>query len=196
MLSTFDKTLGKKILYKDPLFIIEVKLKDNHKSGGSDSNTVDVDDLYSAIMKDEEIRVRFMFAVHQLFENPCEVLRNIFQNESFDNVSKYRTIVSDNTNKFLYLNDKELTDTIKKIYDELKSKEQEIELIEIDLNDESRYFLELWSKFLGKSDIHLRSINDITKVLKNNGITVVDVNNNRNDVERNPLYYKTIKIAQ
>lgn len=210
MLSEYNHILGHKILYKNPLFIVELKLRDinektdkktnektdkktNKKLGGkqTEDNT-----LYETIIHDEELRVRFMFAIHKTFEHPCLLLRDIFRNESFnldseDYKIKHSADATNLVNKFLYLDDISLD----KELESMRKTKDKLEIQEIDYNEESKYFLDFWQEFLSKLNIKIyyRSIDRLLELLKKKNVNVL-VDNHRNDSEHNPLYHKNLVI--
>jgi hypothetical protein len=72
--SYYDTDLNKKILYKDPIFLIKLNLE--KKIGGGNNDT------YHQIFDDENLRTRFMYHVHNLFSHACTLLKNIIVNEN------------------------------------------------------------------------------------------------------------------
>lgn len=82
--SYYDIDLNKKILYKEPIFLINLTLK--NKIGGKEDN------LYQQIFADENIRLHFMYHVHELFSDATLILKNIIINEkiSTEKDTQYR----------------------------------------------------------------------------------------------------------
>ena len=242
----FNKELGKKIIYKTPLFITEVKFRDTTSINGGANNTTETSEnrettteinensnttttpLYNSIVpeskpltyelltKYEAMRLRFIYALNELYDDAILMERQIFRDKDFNFVSlkqyacKKESITNiDNMilttrskyvpNKeikyhFEYLSAAELTRAAKEFY---QSAESDMYYIikghdsELDVDN----FLPLWFNFLHnltsndkllKKIFHTRST--VINVMKSVGFKYITSDHPIYSLEINPLF--------
>lgn len=100
----FDKQLGKKVLYKTPLYLVDLKLKPeiknnikkNKKEGGSDRNKL----FEYRSLNDDNTRLLFMNYLHNAFTYAVLILRQIYLNRQIDynKLREYNEIKYNKTN--------------------------------------------------------------------------------------------------
>lgn len=97
--SYYDTELNKKILYREPVFLINLNLK--NKIGGKEDN------IYKQIFTDEDIRLRFMYHIHEIYLDSTVILKNIITNEniSLDKNKSYLENI-DHIKKYFHKNNK------------------------------------------------------------------------------------------
>jgi hypothetical protein len=94
--SYYDTKLNKKILYKEPVFLIKLELKPESKTGGYENNNR----MFSDIFNNSDIRTRFMYTVHELFPNAVLLLKQIINKRNI-NLPQIHTDEEINTNKLI-----------------------------------------------------------------------------------------------
>jgi len=209
----FSRELGQKIIYKSPLFIIDLDLKEEVKGGKDESTILD----YYSITHNEDLRLRFMYALHYAIKNSSSILRQIFlrKNIDFNVLQKYAKNISneDHLDNMAYdilledqkcrielfpfqdANKEDLNIKAKDLYNKTNPKECIIvKTHDITLADDAAALLSAWYRFLQKltnNSQQKRNIYHIDKIistLESAGFKFDGTYTPRSDPDNNPLY--------
>jgi hypothetical protein len=220
----YNKILGKKIIYNTPIFIVDVELDEIIKgsiNGGNDNQRVTFN--YQSLLKDDEQRVRFMYALHYNTDNSSSILRKIFLTKNIDiNVlSKYKTtlIKEDPLDDIAYnilLDTEHKCDIVKlssivdidsyvdKLYQKIKKHDCIIyKTHDISQLNSTNDFLIKWYHFINElngldefNSLNIRELTDDINIFKKAGFTVNGTYTPRDDPYNNPLYVSYIKLIK
>lgn len=197
--AAYSKILDRKILYRDPLFIVDVKLQDSAKTGGQDNNVGSSinnninNSLVKEINGNEETRVRFMFCVHNEFEQATLLLREYYHTQDFQifksaqRKEKSLDIVPNEykTYKLLdgyFASAQDIPTAAKKISD------KKVICREYDVDKNSKRFIEMWLNILDKHISSDYSKQNIIDSMQKAGYKFIENYYTRYVVELNPDY--------
>ena len=212
----FDKTLARRVSYKEPLFITEIEFKTNIKKAGAEHKGIL---NYETLTDDLDTKLRFMFALHEISNDATNMMRLIFKNRdirynelsTFTNLKKLPYDVSDMLDMVTSSSSKvinfpfrktptdDLSQAADKLFTETKQGETLI-VTEHDASKDKTNFLSLWYNFLdsigGKASLyHFHTQTTITNTLKSSGFQVLSTGNKPYNMEENPtfVFYAVLK---
>lgn len=194
---TFSKMLGHKVSFMNPLFIVDLDLKEQEVTGGWDNK---MDDRPSGVfdyrnfIKNDDIRLRLNYGLRRISKNGILMIRKIFYDRNiwYNALEKYvdfdtaedKTLdneVKDTLGDFPIVNEFGQNTTNKLI----------IRMYNPDTSSHAKSFLEAWSSLMYKISHrkhNLYTVSDMNDRASKHGFKLVEQHTPRTMPENNPLF--------
>lgn len=194
---TFSKVLGHKVSFMNPLFVVELNLKEPEVKGGSGSyNEARASGIfeYRNLVADEDVRLRLNYGLRRISNKGVLMMRKIFydRNVWYNALEKYVD--------FDIAEDKTLDNDIKEMLGDIKiardftqctDNRVVIRTHSYELDQKSKTFLDAWAELMYKISHRrhdLMTTSDINKQANEHGFRFVEQHTPRTTPDNNPLF--------